>query len=223
MTQLLLNIMPEWNPTLDNFVAGRNIELIEALRHAIAEKSGERCIYLWGEAGCGKSHLLRATIGQASLSGLAATYVRGSIPEAAQVVAVDDADTLESEAQISLFTLYNRMRESGGFLLVSGQAAPAHLQLREDLRTRLGWGLVYQVNGLNDEEKSQALERYALGRGFILPPEVTQYLLRHGRRDLPGLLSVVEAMDRYCLRQKRAASVPLLKEVMQSVSLSGAF
>jgi DnaA family protein len=101
-------------------------------------------------------------------------------------------------------------------LLVSGLAAPAHLQLRDDLRTRLGWGLVYQVHTLNDEEKTQALHQHAQARGFALPGEVTQYLLRHGRRDMPYLLTVLDELDAHCLRlKKRAASVPLLKEVMR--------
>ena len=92
---------------------------------------------------------------------------------------------------------------------------PRICSLRDDLRTRLGWGLVYQVQALSDEEKAQALQQHAQARGFELPHEVTQYLLRHGRRDLPALLGVLDALDAHCLRLKRGASVPLLKEVMQ--------
>lgn len=216
MTQLLLNIAPDWTPTLDNFVAGRNVELLSALRHALAGTAGERAFYLWGEAGSGRSHLLQAVAGQARAGGQSAICLCRAVPDVAQVVAVDDVDMLGDAAQIALFELYNRMRESGGMLLVSGTAAPAHLRLRDDLRTRLGWGLVYQVHGLSDEEKAQALERHARARGLVLPHEVTQYLLRHGRRDLPSLLAVLDALDDHCLRLKRGASVPLLKEAMQS-------
>ena len=220
MTQLLLNIAPDWAPTLDNFVAGRNVELLSALRHALAGTASERCFYLWGEAGSGKSHLLRAVAGQARALGLSALYAWSAVPEAkvmqaAQVVALDDVEALDDAAQIGLFDLYNRLRESGGMLLVSGTAAPAQLVLRDDLRTRLGWGLVYQVHALNDAEKAQALEQHAQARGFILPHEVTQYLLRHGRRDLPALLALLDALDAHCLRLQRVPSVPLLKEVMQ--------
>ena len=216
MTQLLLDIAPDRAPTLDNFVVGRNTELLAALRHALLGTAGERCFYLWGEAGSGKSHLLQAAGGQARASGQSAICLCRAVPEAAQMVAVDDVQALDDAAQIALFELYNRMRESGGLLLVSGTAAPAHLRLRDDLRTRLGWGLVYQVHGLSDAEKAQALERHARARGLILPHEVVQYLLRHGRRDLPSLLAVLDALDAHCLRLKRGASVPLLKEVMQA-------
>ncbi len=216
MTQLLLNIAPDWVPTLDNFVVGRNVELLSALRHALAGTAKERFFALWGEAGSGKSHLLRAAVEQARAQGWSAAYAHAAVPEFAQVVAVDDVETLEDSAQIALFALYNRLRESGGMLLVSAAAAPAHLNLRDDLRTRLGWGLVYQVQALSDAEKAQALERHAQARGLILPQEVTQYLLRHGRRDLPSLLSLLDALDAHCLRLQRAPSVPLLKEAMQN-------
>ncbi len=216
MTQLLLNIAPGWAPTLDNFVAGRNVELLSALRHALAGVENERCFYLWGAAGSGKSHLLQATVELARALGQHAVYARSTVPDAAPMIAVDDVEALDDAAQIALFDLYNRLRESGGILLVSGTAAPAHLLLRDDLRTRLGWGLVYQVHGLSDEEKAQALERHAQARGFVMPHEVAQYLLRHGRRDLPALLATLDALDAHCLRLKRGASVPLLKEVMQT-------
>lgn len=215
MTQLLLGIAPQWVPTLDNFVTGRNLELHAALRHALSSSGGERGIYLWGEADSGKSHLLQAVVERATAIGQSAIFSSGAVPEAAQLVAVDDVESLDAAAQIELFALYNRLRASGGMLLVSGNVAPAHLNLRDDLRTRLGWGLVYQVHGLNDEEKSQALHQHAKARGFELPNEVTQYLLRHGRRDMPYLLSILDELDAHCLRlKKRAATVPLLKEIM---------
>lgn len=215
MTQMLLGISPEWIPAFDNYVAGQNVELLNALQQALQQKHGERGLYIWGAAGSGKSHLLQAAIGKAQAQGINAAYACGSVPAAADVVAVDDVERLDEAAQIALFELYNRQRETGGMLLVSGCAAPAHLQVRDDLRTRLGWGLVYQVQPLNDEEKAAALRQHATARGFALPAEVTQYLLRHGRRDLPALLATLDALDEHCLRLKRAASVPLLKEVMR--------
>lgn len=219
MTQLLLNIAPDWLPTLHNFVPGRNIELLSSLQHALAGTSSERCFYLWGEAGCGKSHLMQAVVEQARLLGQSAIYSYGAVPDVAQVAAVDNAEVLDDAAQIALFALYNRMRESGGMLLVSGVSAPAHLSVRDDLRTRLGWGLVYQMHALNDAEKTQALEQHGQARGFILPQEVMQYLLRHGRRDMPALLGLLDALDAHCLRLQRVPSIPLLKEVMKTLNV----
>jgi DnaA family protein len=220
MTQLLLDINPVWTPSLENFAAGRNVELLSALRHALGGGSSERCFYLWGEPGCGKTHLLQAAMRQARLAGLSAEYACAAVPEHAQAVAADDVEALDEAGQIALFALYNRQRENGGIMLASGTAAPAQLKLRDDLRTRLGWGLVYQVHALNDGEKTQALEHHARARGFELPGEVAQYLLRHGRRDLPSLLNALDALDVQCRRMKRTPSVPLLKEILSKM-LSG--
>jgi DnaA family protein len=218
MTQLLLDIAPDCAPTLDNFIVGRNTELWITLRNLLDGAPGEQCIYLWGASGSGKTHLLQAALRQ-RLTRRHAVYAAGTLPDEAQdaeIVAVDDVEALTEAAQIALFALYNRIRENGGVLLVSGAAAPGHLPLREDLRTRLGWGPVYRLHALNDAEKALALVQHAQARGFILPSEVTQYLLRHGRRDLPALLEVLDALDRHCLSLQRGASVPLLKEVMET-------
>lgn len=212
---MLLDIAPGWRPTLESFVAGRNLELISALRHALSGSSGERIFFLWGETGSGKSHLLQACVQAALDTQRSATYMRGSVPPGAEVVALDDVERLDGDAQIKLFDLYNQIRDSGAMLLISGQSSPLHLKLRDDLRTRLGWGLVYQLYGLSDEERAQALAQHALARGFALPPEVVQYLLRHGRRDLHSLLDALDALDEHSLRLHRAPSVPLLKEVLQ--------
>jgi DnaA family protein len=225
LSQLLLDIAPDRQPTLDNFVVGRNLELVSALRHALSGDSSERFFYVWGGTGSGKTHLLHACVSAAQDMQQIAVYAQGNVPPlildmGATVVAVDDVGQLVASAQngdaaqIRLFDLYNRMRDNGAMLLVSGMESPLHLKLRDDLRTRLGWGLVYQVHVLSDEEKAQALVQHAHSLGFVLPTEVTQYLLRHGRRDLPSLIKVLEALDAHSLRLHRAPSVPLLKEVM---------
>ena len=96
------------------------------------------------------------------------------------------------------------MRESGGMLLVSGKESPLHMKLRDDLRTRLGWGLVYQVHGLSDEEKALALCSMRRQKGSPCRRKSAQYLLRHGRRDLPSLMAVLDALDEHSLRLHRA-------------------
>lgn len=202
MKQLLLDIQPPSPPTLANFIAGTNAEALHSLQMAIDGASDARFIYLWGSAGSGKSHLLQACNDLA--------YERG-LP----LSVVDDVNTLDEDAQIELFNYFNQLRASGGILITGGNAAPTQMGLRDDLATRLAWGLVYQLHPLTDEEKAQALKTHAKERGMKLPDEVVDYCLRYLRRDLPTLMAVLNALDKWSLTEKKPVTVPLLKKLLQ--------
>lgn len=222
MRQLALDFAVPPSPTLDNFVAGRNAELLQSLRGLASRGTGERFIYIWGMAGSGRSHLLQGTVAAACATGADAAYVAcsgdtqfGEGCGQAECVAVDDADCLGEAAQVALFNLYNALRERQGALLVSGNAPPVQLGLRQDLVTRLGWGLVYQVHALSDEEKAHALTCHAAARGFRLSAEVCDYLLNRVHRDMPSLLAMLDALDRRSLETKRQITVPLVRELLR--------
>ena len=134
------------------------------------------------------------------------------------VVLVDDVEQLKAEAQEKLFNIYNAQRAGGGILLAAGAMPASQLPLREDLMTRLGWGLVYEVHTLTDDEKKTAMTAHAHARGFSLSGEVIDYLLTRQSRDLPGLLSLLEALDRYSLENKRAITIPLVRELLAGAS-----
>lgn len=208
-------------PAFDNFVVGRNAELVQHLRELARSREVERSLYLWGACGSGRTHLLRASVAAFEAAGAQAAYI-SCTPETAlsetlhhlDLVALDDVQQLGDAAQVSLFSLYNALRASGGALVASGDMAPTRLPLRADVVTRLAWGLVYEVHGLTDLEKAQALAEYTAVRGFTLHADVSKYLLTHARRDMPALLALLDALDRYSLECKRPVSVPLLRELL---------
>lgn len=202
MKQLLLDIQPLAPATLDNFIAGSNEEALHSLRMAIDGANEARFIYLWGTPGSGKSHLLQACHDLA---------LERDLP----LSVVDDVHTLDDEAQIELFNYFNQLRTSGGILITSGNAAPTQMGLRDDLATRLAWGLVYQLHPLSDEEKAKALKTHAKERGMKLPDEVVDYCLRYLRRDLPTLMAVLNALDKWSLTEKKPVTVPMLKKLLQ--------
>ncbi len=227
--QLALDLAAPPAPMFDNFVAGRNAELLERLRALVLAGAGERMMYLWGEQGSGRTHLLKAMIAACLQSGAKATYVAcghgvslGEGLKEFDCVALDDIEQLEAQAQEAAFHLYNAMRERGGALVAGGSAPPVQLTLRADLVTRLGWGLVYRVHGLSDAEKAQALADRAEALGFRLSQEVGEYLLARVRRDLPSLLAMLEGLDRYSRESKRAVTVPLVREFIQAAVLPAA-
>ena len=210
MKQMILDIAPAPAPTLDSFVSGRNGELLVSL-YALANGSNrDPFVYLWGETGCGRSHLLTSVLAAAQREGRAAVRLDPAVE------AADDALVAVDDAQIALFNLHNRLRGGTGSLLASGDAAPAQLTLRADLKTRLAAGLIYQVHGLDDAEKAAALRGHADARGFRLSQEVADYLLRHAARDMPSLLALLDALDRYSLANRRAITVPLLRELLNA-------
>lgn len=227
MKQLALTLAPPPEPALENFYPGRNVEIMAALRALADGISGERFFYLWGEPGSGRSHLLRAMAAALSARNVATVYaVTGAaLPPADAVpraLVVDDVDKLPPSAQAAFFNLYNLVRERQGIVVAAGSRPPAKLAMRPDLVTRLGWGLVYQVHALADDEKIAALKRHAAARAFDLPDGVAEYLLRHFRRDLPSLMTMLDALDRYSLEAKRPITLPLLRELLQAESADDA-
>lgn len=219
MSQLLLELMPEQEPTFDNFVAGDNAELVSRLR-GLADRGSFDAVYLWGPSGCGRSHLLAATIGAAASKRptvlLPAAEIGAEISVTpGALLAIDDVEALSEAAQIALFRVFNAARITGLALLLAGREPPSRLALREDLRTRIGQSLIYEVKALTDEEKAAALKRHAMTRGMRIDEGLVRYLLSRGRRDLPALMAVLDALDRATLEQKRPATLPLLKDVMQ--------
>lgn len=195
--QLALPIQPPLAPTLENFVPGGNGELLSRLRGLREGRCGEAVLYLWGAPGCGRSHLLRACAREG-------------------VMIADDVDRLDDAAQIALFHAINRARESGGTVLAAGPLPPARLALREDLRTRLAWGLVYEVKPLTDAERATYLRDEGARRGLRLADDVVAYLLSHVRRDMASLGAILDHLDRTSLEQQRALTLPLVREALRT-------
>jgi DnaA family protein len=197
MRQLPLPISAAAQPSLDNYLAGPNAEALERVRALAAGRLGERILYLWGERGCGRTHLLQAAA-QAN-------------PE---LFTADDVQTLDPQAQQVLFVAINSARDGGPAVLAAGNAPPASLALRDDLRTRLAWGLVYQLKPLTDPDKARYLRAEAAHRGLELSDEVVWYLLNHLPRDLASLRAVLDRLDRHSLAHQRPVTLPLVRDAL---------
>jgi DnaA family protein len=217
--QLVFDLASPEPPTFGNFLPGANAEALAVVKALATGGEGETGVMLWGAPGAGKTHLLRALVAAVAARGRPASFLTTGelagldmdILAGQDVVAIDDIDRATPDSQGSLFTLFNGLRERGHHLVVASRIPLATLSLREDLRTRLGWGLVYEVTPLADADKPAALAAYAKGRGFALPDDVVQYLLAHGRRDMAALVNALAALDRYSLSTKRPITVPLLR------------
>lgn len=212
MRQLILNLLPENPPRFDNFVPGGNTEAMAALLAWKPPENRESSLLLHGASGSGKTHLLRASAAlyhdAAAAPDLKAVAAFDDPPP---YVAIDNVEALSATGQIVLFTLFNRLRKAGGRLLTAAGQPPQHLALREDLRTRLGSGLVYRLMPLSDEEKRTALSAQAKARALSLPPGAIDYLLTHAARDMRHLTAILAALDRYSLEHKRPITLAMLR------------
>ncbi len=226
MIQLPLGIGLREDVTFDNFLFGsENREAINLLR-----KGEQPFVYLWGPRGCGKSHLLQASIHQAAYQGgtsaylplreadrLSPEYLRGL--EQLPLVCIDDIDTIagQGEWEEALFHLYNRIRAAETRLVVTAGNSPAgNPILLPDLRSRLGWGITLRLTPLDDRGKLTILQRRARARGMELPTDVARYLLRRVSRDMETLSVWLEKLDKHSLVSQRKLTIPFVRELLPS-------
>ena len=222
--QLLLDLLLPSLPTFENYVVGNNGAALQALM----ECRPGRAVYLWGAPGSGRTHLLHALGNAEQAAYYSAAQANSTLQELAtcdtftvRTVAVDDVDQLDANGQAAVFALYNRWRETAStdqafILVLAGSHAPVAMPVREDLRTRLGWDLVFRLEQLSDENRAQALQTRAHERGLSLSPEVISWVLTHYERDMSRLTALVDALDRYSLERHRAITLPLLKDLLAS-------
>lgn len=220
MQQLVLELAPAPAPILENFFPGPNAAAVAAVRDALS--GGERVVYLWGEPGSGRTHLLRAAAAAARAQGLATLYSGAphtelSLLGGCTALAVDDVHRLDAGAQAALFDAFNLILQNRGCLFAAGAAPVASLALRDDLRTRLGSGLSLRMLPLTDAEKAAALACHAAQRGMRLAPDIIAYVLTHCRRDMGTQIALLDALDRYSLEHKRAVTLPLLREALRAL------
>lgn len=213
MEQLPLAISVQSEPSFDNFTVGENREAVTRVHALASAGEGERILYVWGPPGSGCTHLLKAAVsaaggcyygpGQAAVTGIDT------------LVAADHVECLDDAGQIALFRQINRAREGGARVLASGRSAPTGLAVRDDLRSRLGWGLVYQLRPLTDDDKKKHVRAEAARLGLRIPEEVLLYLFNRLPRDMRSLNAVLRYLDMHSMARQRALTLPMVRDAIE--------
>ena len=225
MRQLPLPLASPTQASFDNFLSAGNAAAVAHLR-TLAMPAPP--VYLWGPAGSGKTHLLQALMHQVRNQGQRAAMFdphppHGAAPRAELALAViDDCDTLHDAAQAEAFRLFVDAATQGVQIVAAGRLPPVDLPLREDLRTRLGWGPVFALQPLAEEHTRAALRREADRRGIFLSDDVMDYLLTRFARDLKHLMALLDRLDSFALARSRAVTVPLLRQMLDEEGHGGA-
>lgn len=225
-TQLALPLGLRDDATFDNFFQGVNAHCVAAL---MASASGQRYpfIYLWGQSGAGRSHLLQAACHLATQKNRSCVYLplsaSGLAPQILQdlehinLVCIDDIEAIAKNKswEEGLFNLYNRIRDNNQTLLIVGAHPPQRLGLElADLVSRLAWGVVFQLHVLSDEDKLAALALRSKLRGLVLSEDVGHFLLRRCPRDMTQLFTILDTLDKASLQAQRKLTIPFVKSVL---------
>lgn len=217
MRQIPLAIGVEAPRSFETFVAGANAP---AIVHLLALASQAAPVYLWGGSGTGKTHLLEALVHRFDAQGLRAGWFSAAdappwpFEDAWSLVVIDSADALDAAQQHAAFSVFVEATTRGVPLVAAGRVPPVDLPLREDLRTRLGWGHVFAIQPLGEAEARATLRRVADQRGIFLSDDVMDYLLTRFARDLKHLVAQLDRLDAFSLATKRHITVPLLKQML---------
>lgn len=219
VNQLALDFDEPAYPRFDKLLGTANAELIYIL-----QQEHDQFLYIWGEQGSGKSHILQAWIGQAVQQGHRTLYVDAATDTltdaamAAEYVAIDQVEKLNRKEQTVLFNLFNQFRNNRqGYLLLSADVPPVKLnsKLRDDLRTRLAYCLAYEVKSLSVQEKIDALTNMAKTRQLNIDPSIYEYLLEHWRQDMDSLLCMFNDLANYSINVGKPITLPLLRKLLK--------
>ena len=229
MRQITLDMGLGRSASLDNFVAGPNVAVLSHLQlwvgHARSGASLRSPVptYLWGATGSGKTHLLQAVYAALQAQGGTVGWLDASMAEAPPfderwtAIVLDDVHLYNAVQQHAAFTWFVQAQTSQQGVLAAGARVPAQLTLREDLRTRLGWGHVYELQPLGEAEQRTVLREAARARGILLSDEIMDFMLTRFSRDLGSLMQLLDQLDGYALQTQRAITIPLLKSMLETL------
>lgn len=224
--QLILPVAPPEFFRFDDYYSGDNELVVQYLKELVEAKSDiTHLCYVVGAAGTGKTHLLHAVAESAvsknvpviyldmkALLSLSVECVAGL--EQYQIVCLDNIHFVASHPhwQQAIFDLINRVLEAGHYIVFSASGLPKTLNIElKDLVSRLDWGLNFSLKALTDEQLIEALIIKATAKGLKLPKEVASFLIKHFRRDMSSLVSVLEQLDERSLKAQKNLTIPFVK------------
>jgi len=206
--------------SLANFVA--NEQVLRLIGRLFASEAGSE-VYVYGDSGSGKTHLLQAVIFSVMEQNKAAVFVdcKEGIPDyLVEMVAdlnwlgIDNIGYASEAQQHFLFDLYNRARQANVNMLVSGTSLPDGLDMMKDIKTRLNLAAVFQLETLDSEQTKEVLNNQMSERNMSIDEKVYSYLFKHYSRDINKLLGAIDRLDEASMQAKQGISIPLAKKIL---------
>ena len=215
--------------TFSQFSTGVNSELVKQLKKAALGEL-DSPLYLWGNQGSGKSHLLQAACKLAGDQQRTVAYIPANLLvqhktdvleglEHLHLICIDDLEQFENDLnwQEACLHLFNRIKDAGHQLIIASSFSPKNIALDlKDLKSRLAWGLSYRLEELTDAEKLILLQERAEQRGFEISQDVAEYLITRVDRNLKHLLNILEKLDQHSLAEQRRITIPFVRKLIES-------
>ena len=225
MKQIALDIGVSVGPSLGNFHPGHNAAALAHLELWMAGRTRSPVpTFLWGDNGSGKTHLLRAVADHIRNQGARVGWMDKTTVQPPEfnpeweVLLLDDVQFFSAVQQHMAFNWFVNAATPGAarqpWVLAAGTLPPQDLPLREDLRTRLGWGHVFHLQLLDDNERREVLLNHAQALGMHLGHDLLDYLLSRFSRDLGHLIDLLGQLDHYALQTQRPLTIPLLRAML---------
>jgi len=236
--QFTLDILVSPLPSLDNFVLSKKdksgLNIIQVLKSLVLYRENPsnpnpelEILYFWGPQGCGKTHLLQALARLAQENEISTCFLESGSPLWSyldygnmlvhRVYLIDNVDCLKENEQKAFFRLLIEAKDDEDILIIStGSQSITNLALRNDISSRLASGLNFELHNLEDAEKIKAIKDFSKARGVTLSDDIAPWLLENFHRDLPSLISLIEALDHYSLQTKRSITLPLVRDLLKN-------
>lgn len=219
MVQVPLPLVADEQGRFETYLPGPNLATVQQL---VAHLPPREPLYLWGESGSGKTHLLQALAQASRDAGFQVQWFDSRSPLPWQLdgntglVVFDDVAALSAEQQQQAFLVCIEAQAQGCTWAAAGLTPPVDLPLRDDLRTRLAWGQTHALQALNEQQTLFALELEAERRGIDLSVEVKRYLISRLSRDLASLMRLLGRLDTFSLSRAKPVTVHLLRDMLSA-------
>lgn len=207
--------------TFDSFVAGAGSKFVYAAARAVAEAPGETFnpLFIYGESGLGKTHLMHAIANQIArthpekkvLYTTCENFLNEFIDSIAQkssarfrshyrnvdVLMIDDVQFLKNKTQVQeeFFHTFNELSAQNKQIVLTSDRPPKEIAtLEERLRTRFEGGMIADVQPPDIETKIAILKKKASDKKYVISDEVLEFLAQdsgHDVRTLEGRLTKV--------------------------------
>lgn len=230
--------------TFDSFIVGASNKFAYAAANAVANDPGGKYnpLFIHGNSGLGKTHLLNAIAHQVKLTHPEANivYTRGESftnelvkyigqksTEAfhdkyrnADILLVDDVQFIagKDSTQEEFFHTFNALYQAGNQIVLTSDRPPKEIALLEDrLRNRFEWGLMADIQSPDLETRMAIIKRKAEVLNFDLPDDIVQYIAEKLKNNIRQLEGAVKKMQAFVTMQGMPVNIMTAQTAIKDI------